>query len=135
MTIAVLSGCQAHFQPRPLLQKVLILPYDAFGPQAHAAGWLGPREQDTRIVIHYHQSEEALRRQYPGREFRCVPVRRALFHVARTLRQLPDGDPQKPRVRATFDSLRSFHRDRQTALTASPPVSGRGALRRMSAFR
>ncbi|MDZ4289568.1 MAG: hypothetical protein U0984_16505 [Prosthecobacter sp.] len=134
MTLVFVNSCQTPWQPKPLLQKVLILPYDDFGPEPQTTSWLGPREPNAKVIIHYGQSEQALRRRYPAPPCRYTTVKRAVFHVARTLRRLPDGDPQKARVHVTLAALRSFERDRQIALTSSPPFTGRGAFRRMSLY-
>jgi hypothetical protein len=127
---ALLCGCSTNFAPKPLLQKTAVFAYDDFGPERLAAPWLGPRQVGTNVVVHYGQPESRLRAQYPGGDHRFVTVRAAAFHLGRALSALPPQAPESARMRATLGILRSMDRDRRAALNASPPFTGRDALRR-----
>jgi hypothetical protein len=123
------SSCQQEGYPRPLLQKDIILPSDAFGPASLTTPWLG---HSTEVVVHYGQSARALNQKYPSPRYHAVPVKGALFHAIQAARQLPDGSSEKARVRATIATLRTFERDWRTSIESVPSLTGRGSLRRMA---
>ena len=131
------SACSGEFQPKPLLQKVLVLPYDDFGPEQMVAPWLGPRQTGAQVVVHYQQPVKALSaaHQAPAGEppYRFIPVRQAIYHLERQLHGLPrtsQHTEERSRMQATLVRLKSFYQAYRAAFTAVPPYHGRGVARR-----
>lgn len=127
---SLVASCSSEAWQRSFSRQQMRLAYDDFGPESICARLIGPRGDNTRIMVHH--SSTRLTPEGPE-DVRYLNISQAmdfLRYEVKHLPRTPENEVVRQRLRTTYSPIYDLYRLRRDAIMSRPFPHSRGSLNR-----